>query len=77
MYDVFGMRNNEAKKNLDIYNFRNKPINEWTTNLLPQGATNRYTGTWNMLTKKAREKFMAAIAPMRTEKSIKAPHLSI
>ena len=30
-----------------------------------------------MLTKKAREKFMAAIAPMRTEKSIKAPHLSI
>jgi len=50
---------------------------KWTTHLLHEGFTNKYTGTWNMATKKAREKFMAAIVPMRTQKSITAAHLSM
>ena len=48
-----------------------------TTHLLHDGVTNKYTGTWNMATKKAREKFMAAIVPMTTEKSMSAAHLSM
>ena len=47
------------------------------TYLLGVGVTNKYTGTWNTATKKAREKFIAAMAPKRTENRINAPHLSM
>lgn len=48
-----------------------------TTYLLHEGVTSKYTGTWKMATKKAREKFMAAIVPMRIEKSISAAHFNM
>ena len=56
---------------------RSKEEEARPTYLLGVGVTNKYTGTWNTATKKAREKFIAAMAPKRTENRINAPHLSM
>ena len=56
---------------------RSKEDEARPTYLLGVGVTNKYTGTWNTATKKAREKFIAAMAPKRTENRINAPHLSM
>lgn len=56
---------------------RSKEDEARPTYLLGVGVTNKYTGTWNIATKKAREKFIAAMAPKRTENRINAPHLSM